>query len=95
MKGSCLCGAIQYEVLGLGNYFGFDHCSRCRKATGSAFAAEVICNAAEFRWVSGSSLVKTYEALVRRTPPGQPRADRSRDRPPKFPSVTSRAERIR
>jgi hypothetical protein len=22
MKGSCLCGAIQYEVLGLGNYFG-------------------------------------------------------------------------
>jgi hypothetical protein len=48
MKGSCLCGAIQYEVLGLGNYFGFDHCSRCRKATGSAFAAEVICNAAEF-----------------------------------------------
>ncbi len=61
MKGSCLCGAVQYEILGSANYFGFDHCSRCRKAAGSAFAAEIFCSAAEFRWVSGSSLVKTYE----------------------------------
>jgi hypothetical protein len=58
MKGTCLCGAVQYAVLGSANYSGFDHCSRCRKATGSAFAAEIICHAAEFRWASGSSLVK-------------------------------------
>ncbi len=58
MKGSCLCGAVQYAVLGSAIYFGFDHCSRCRKATGSAFAAEVICNTAEFGWISGSSLVR-------------------------------------
>jgi|SRR5271170_3788517 len=74
MKGSCLCGAVAYEIRGPGSYFGFDHCSRCRKASGSAFAAEIICNTAQFRWVSGSSLVRTYEAPVRRTPPGYRRA---------------------
>ena len=74
MKGSCLCGAVRYEVVGSGDYFGFDHCSRCRKATGSAFAAELLCNPEEFHWVSGASLVRTYEAPVLRTPPGYRRA---------------------
>jgi hypothetical protein len=74
MKGSCLCGTVQYEILGSAKYFGFDHCSRCRKATGSAFAAELICNAAEFRWICGSQLVNTYEAPVRISAPGYRRA---------------------
>ena len=36
---------------------------RLRKESGSAFKAELIFGQAEFRWVSGRSLVKTYEAV--------------------------------
>ena len=35
-----------------------------------AFLAELEFKAAEFEWVCGQSLVRTYEAPVRKTPPG-------------------------
>jgi hypothetical protein len=50
--------------------FDLCHCSRCREASGSAFLAELEFKAAEFEWVCGQSLVRTYEAPVRKTPPG-------------------------
>lgn len=37
VKGSCLCGAVRYEATGTPAAFDLDHCSRCRKASGSAF----------------------------------------------------------
>jgi hypothetical protein len=71
MNGSCLCGAVRYKVTGIPTAFDVDHCSRCRKSSGSAFIAELVFKAAvEFEWISGRSLVKTYEAPVRRKPPG-------------------------
>jgi hypothetical protein len=70
MKGTCLCGAVQYEVTGTPTAFDLDHCSRCRKSSGSAFIAELVVVAAEIEWVSGGSLVKTYEAPVRMKPQG-------------------------
>jgi len=70
MKGSCLCGAVQYEVTGIPTEFDLCHCSRCRESSGSAFIAELVFEGAELRWVSGGSLVKTYEAPVRIKPPG-------------------------
>jgi hypothetical protein len=70
MRGGCLCGAVQYEVTGIPTGFDLDHCSRCRKSSGSAFKAELLFNDAEFEWISGRSLVKTYEASVRNKPPG-------------------------
>jgi len=70
IKGSCLCGAVRFEVGGPLCDFVFDHCSRCRKATGSAFSPEIMCAAADFRWVSGELLVKTWIAPVREKPPG-------------------------
>ena len=36
----------------------------------SAFKAELVFKAAGFEWIGGQSLVKTYEASVRRRPPG-------------------------
>jgi hypothetical protein len=66
MRGSCLCGKVQYEVSGSAISFSFDHCSRCRKSAGSAFA-EVICKLAEFRWITGPSLVRICEAPVRKS----------------------------
>ena len=37
LSGECLCGAVRYEVEDAFHYALNCHCSRCRKATGSAF----------------------------------------------------------
>lgn len=37
LSGECLCGAVRYEVEDRFGYALNCHCSRCRKATGSAF----------------------------------------------------------
>ena len=39
IRGSCLCGGVKFEVRGSKGPFELCHCNRCRKATGSAFAA--------------------------------------------------------
>lgn len=78
MKGSCLCGSVKYEVKALASRFGFnfglDHCSRCRKASGSAFTAELYCAPNDFRWLEGESSVRIFEAPVREVSPGYRRA---------------------
>jgi hypothetical protein len=70
LKGSCLCGAVRYEVTGTPSGFDFDHCLRCRKSSGSAFRAELIFEDAAFALISGEALVKTWEAPIRSKPPG-------------------------
>ncbi len=72
-EGGCLCGAVRFNVTGTPTGFDLCHCSRCREASGSAFLAELEFKGAEFEWVSGRSLIKTYEAPVRNTPPGYQR----------------------
>ena len=37
LSGTCLCGAVQYEVADEFAYAANCHCSNCRRATGSAF----------------------------------------------------------
>jgi hypothetical protein len=39
LRGSCLCGAIQYEVPDNLLYAAYCHCSECRRFSGSAFSA--------------------------------------------------------
>lgn len=74
VKGSCLCGAVRFSVTGAPAVFDFCHCSHCRAASGSAFLAELEFTTAKFEWLSGRSLVKTYEAPVRNRAPGYQRA---------------------
>src|SRR5581483_11360375 len=50
LRGSCLCGAIRYEIDG---EIGPIHCCRCRKATGSAFNVGSTVPASGFRIVAG------------------------------------------
>lgn len=60
-KGSCLCGAIEYEISGdLGSVL-FCHCSRCRKANGSAFSAVLPVSASNFRIIKGQESLRTYQ----------------------------------
>jgi hypothetical protein len=37
LSGSCLCGAVQYEVTPPLKFVSHDHCSICRRASGAAF----------------------------------------------------------
>lgn len=61
-KGSCLCGAIKYEIRGeLGPGF-FCHCARCRKASGSAFGANMIVAEKDFVVTEGEASLKRFNA---------------------------------
>jgi hypothetical protein len=61
-RGSCLCGAIQYEFDGEPGPIGVCHCSRCQKATGTAFNAIVPIDAATFRLTAGGDHLKRFES---------------------------------
>ena len=58
--GSCLCGEVRFEVTGEFERFFLCHCSRCRKDTGSAHAANLFSSTAKIRWLSGEAKVKTF-----------------------------------
>lgn len=60
-SGSCLCGAVRFEILGELESFFLCHCRRCRKDTGSAHAANLFSTTATLEWLSGHDLVRTFE----------------------------------
>lgn len=70
VSGGCLCGAIRFEVARFVGPFELCHCSRCRKAFGSAFAALIGVKAEDVSWISGRDEIQRYEAPVRKHPPG-------------------------
>ena len=61
VTGSCLCGAVRFEVKPPSTAFRYCHCSRCRKVTGAAHAANLFVPAGQFRWLSGESLARRYD----------------------------------
>ncbi len=70
VSGGCLCGAVRFEVTRFVGPFELCHCSRCRKASGSAFTAMIGVKAKEFSWISGQDEIRRYEARVQTHPPG-------------------------
>ena len=61
ITGSCLCGSVRFEIKPPLSGFRYCHCSRCRKATGSAHAANVFLPEKQFKWLSGEALVKRFD----------------------------------
>ncbi len=59
-SGSCLCGAVRFEVDGDFEHFYLCHCEYCRKDTGSAHAANLFSANATLRWLSGQDKVKKF-----------------------------------
>lgn len=59
-QGSCLCGAVRFEISGDYDGFFLCHCSLCRKGTGSAHAANLFGSKASIAWLSGEAKVKTF-----------------------------------
>jgi hypothetical protein len=62
LSGSCLCGGIRYEIDAALGPVTNCHCSRCRKASGAAFASNASVPAASFRFVAGAELLKEWES---------------------------------
>ena len=60
LKGECLCGLVSWQLSGPYEFFGMCQCSRCRKATGAAFATNLFVKAEQFKWLSGKKLVDEY-----------------------------------
>jgi hypothetical protein len=70
IRGSCLCGAVRYEIDGALGPAGHCHCSMCRKAHGAAFGTYSRVKVRDFRVLGdGARHVRAYEssAGVRRT----------------------------
>jgi hypothetical protein len=61
MPGSCLCGAVKFEVKPPFSAFRYCHCSRCRKATGSAHAANLFVPQLQFAWSAGEPLIGHFD----------------------------------
>jgi len=67
LEGSCLCGAVTYEVYEPFDHFLSCHCSRCRKATGTAHAANAVVKPEAFRWTKGEGELVRYDLTTARS----------------------------
>lgn len=59
-EGTCLCSAVKYKVSGPFIRFFFCHCSRCRKSTGTAHAANAFTRATNVTFTQGADKVKLF-----------------------------------
>lgn len=62
LKGSCLCGRIQYSVEELATQITHCACQTCRKAHGAAFNTVAGVKPESFSWLQGESLLSGYES---------------------------------
>jgi len=61
VTGSCLCRKVSYEITGNMGVFQYCHCSRCRKVSGSAHAANLFVSPDHFHWLSGEESVGRFD----------------------------------
>jgi hypothetical protein len=61
-RGSCLCGAIRYEITGALGPIVMCHCAQCRKAQGGAFAVNAAIRAEDFTIIAGRNRLAAYES---------------------------------
>lgn len=61
--GKCLCGDINIEITGEINAIIHCHCSKCRKASGTAFATNGFVNVDDFKVTKGKHKLRSYCAI--------------------------------
>lgn len=62
MRGSCLCGAIAYEIDQPAGRIVHCHCQTCRKAQGGAFSSNAFIPHGHFHWIHGQEWLSFYES---------------------------------
>jgi hypothetical protein len=60
--GSCLCGDVAWEAYGALEFMHHCHCGRCRKTHGTAFATDLMSQAADVRLLRGGEQIERYES---------------------------------
>ena len=60
IRGSCLCGTVQFEVDGKTTDIGMCHCSKCRKVSGTGSNANLMASRDGFEWVSGEAEITKF-----------------------------------
>jgi hypothetical protein len=60
MRGSCLCGEVEFQIDGDLSKIYQCHCSLCRKQGGSSSNSSVIADMNNFRWISGQEKISSY-----------------------------------
>ena len=58
--GSCLCGAVAFEINGSFESFYLCHCDHCRKDSGSAHSANLFSSTASLNWRRGEDKVTKF-----------------------------------
>lgn len=58
--GSCLCGAVAFEIDGSFESFYLCHCDHCRKDSGSSYAANLFSSTASLKWLRGEDKVTQF-----------------------------------
>jgi uncharacterized protein (DUF952 family) len=58
----CLCEAVRFEIDGAFGPVVYCHCSQCRRASGTAFAANAGVAADAVRWIAGRELLAEFES---------------------------------
>jgi hypothetical protein len=59
--GKCLCAGVRYRVSGSFGDVRYCHCSRCRRATGTAFSADATLEVAQLEITAGRAAICEYE----------------------------------
>ena len=67
VTGSCLCGSVKFAVKPPFSAFRYCHCTRCRKASGSAHASNLFLPEGQFAWSSGEELVNHFKLPTGKT----------------------------
>jgi hypothetical protein len=60
IRGSCLCGAVRFEVEPPFIRAGHCHCERCRKHSGTAMCTQARVPKEQFRLLQGERLIRVY-----------------------------------
>lgn len=59
MKGSCLCGSVQFDVTGVKKLYQC-HCSLCRKQGGSASSTGAVVPLENVQWIKGKENIRSW-----------------------------------
>ncbi|WPN56047.1 GFA family protein [Pseudomonas sp. P9_31] len=61
-QGSCLCGAVEYQLSKSPKALSHCHCSQCRKSHGAAFASYGSVLRCDLQLIRGGDNIKSYKS---------------------------------
>jgi hypothetical protein len=63
LRGSCLCGGVQFEVEGEFERVSYCHCTNCKKISGGAGTVSGIARTDAISVVAGEDVLTTYQPV--------------------------------